>query len=684
MAINTAEVLKQLKKQNGEQASHDIRDARLESIPNIAHILEFAGKNPAEIRSLFPILREMYVKPIESEYVSDKDPIELLDMAGYRAWYVTNEEEQNAIAGYFRDARSVEHGMTGGNPRTDRHELICTVGQNWDDGRKRFDDHYIIHAVKKEAFGDDKLPESEWHIKPSEIPERQDDYGTSVISIQVSKRGDDISIKNRYNHTVPECDKTFNNNPDNIIPGLTNSIKNHFHVDFSVTNAEIPQNFRLVHGQFIRYNYEVENVCFDANYYFRGSDMVRIDKNSEMMLDYFVLDKKKKCLLNPSGVKDPAFDILAELINGKNIKDVASPDNPKEKVIYADGIRVAATENGKIIELNLPNVTEIGDGFLQLNDSIKRLNIPNVRKIGKFFLANNACMTKFDAPNLEEVGSYILNGNTILQEFNAPKLKSVGNDFLAQNNAITDLWLPELETVGNAFFFYNKVLKSVYVPKLRVVGDNFLSTNMELTKLGMSQLQTCGQGFVNSNKKLQSVILPELLDAGDNFMRFNIQCNELYVPKMKQCGNNFMCNNKGLTSVRFDELETVGGFFLERNQDIESLYAPKLKHVGISFMADNKKLKHLDLPSLEDTDFSPILLTNYVLESVNVPHLRDTERAKQFLTYKVANAKTRKTVEIAEAAKTVKDDMELFGSGSETESEDNPFVFQLLNEHVFQ
>ena len=145
-----------------------------------------------------------------------------------------------------------------------------------------------------------------------------------------------------------------------------------------------------------------------------------------------------------------------------------------------------------------------------------------------------------------------------------------------------------------------------------------------------------------------------------------------------------MCNNKGLTSVRFDELETVGGFFLERNQDIESLYAPKLKHVGISFMADNKKLKHLDLPSLEDTDFSPILLTNYVLESVNVPHLRDTERAKQFLTYKVANAKTRKTVEIAEATKTVKDDMELFGSGSETESEDNPFVFQLLNEHVFQ
>ena len=53
-------------------------------------------------------------------------------------------------------------------------------------------------------------------------PEREDEYGTSVISIQVTK-GDKsfISIKNRYNHSVSNPDATFGNNLDNIAPGLT-------------------------------------------------------------------------------------------------------------------------------------------------------------------------------------------------------------------------------------------------------------------------------------------------------------------------------------------------------------------------------------------------------------------------------------------------------------------------------
>ena len=44
--IDTNAVYKQLKKQNGEAAARVIRDAVLLDVPNIVHILEFAGNNP--------------------------------------------------------------------------------------------------------------------------------------------------------------------------------------------------------------------------------------------------------------------------------------------------------------------------------------------------------------------------------------------------------------------------------------------------------------------------------------------------------------------------------------------------------------------------------------------------------------------------------------------------------------
>lgn len=684
MPIDTAEVFKQLKKHHGEQVAKDVRDAHLDDIPNIVHILEFAGKNPVEIRELFPALREIYKMPTESEYVTDRSPLELLDMAGYYAWYVTNEQEQNAIAGYFRDTRSVEHGMTDGNARTDKNELLCTVGQNWDDGRRRFDNNYIINAVKKEALGDDKLPESEWHIKPSETPERQDEYGTSVISIQISKQGGYISIKNRYNHTVPNPDATFNNNPDNIVLGLSDSIKKHFDIEFSVVQYEIPEHFRMVHDQFLRFNYEVENVCFDENYYFQGSTITKIDKNSQMILDYFVLDKKNKRLLNPAKVKDPAFDILAGLINGKPIKDVANPDNPKERIIYADGIRVAATQGGKITELNLPNVTELGDGFLQYNDSIKRINIPSVKKIGNFFLNTNTALTEINAPSLQETGTYFLNANTEMHTMNTPKLQRVGNGFLMHNQKMTDLFLPELVQVGDSFLGYNRQIKSIYAPKLEFADNDFMMGNTELTEIILPRLQKCGNNFFANNRHVKSVFLPELSVVAGDFMRFNVECVELYVPKLKHVGNNFMCSNVGLTDVIFPELEETGGFFLERNHDIEHLFAPKLKKVGCSFMADNKKIKHLDLPNLQDTDFAPILLTNTVLESANVPLLKD-ENVKSYLTYKIANTKAaKKTVVVTQSPSTK---LELPASWMESDSTDDahayPFEMELFGGHTF-
>lgn len=82
--MDREEVFNQIKKNNGEKVAQDVRDARLDDIPNIVHILEFAGRDRDEVRFFFPLLREIYKKPIESEYTTDLDSITLLDMVRHR------------------------------------------------------------------------------------------------------------------------------------------------------------------------------------------------------------------------------------------------------------------------------------------------------------------------------------------------------------------------------------------------------------------------------------------------------------------------------------------------------------------------------------------------------------------------------------------------------------------------
>ena len=462
--INQEQIFKQIKKQNGEKFAQVMRgdrthDGSLLGIPNIVHILEFAGHDENDARQMRNVLRERYLadKSSELKYYTTKDPLELLNDAGYKAWFVNNVEEQNAIAGYFRSPRAAAHNMTGGHPRSsgvhgelssdpnDNGELLCTVYNNWDSGAKRFDNFFVIHAVKKEVLGDDKLAEEDWHIKPSDNPQREDEYGTSVISIQIPKDGGSISIKNRYNHTLRGVnpDNTFDNNPDNIIPGLSYALKRHFGVDFVTTDSPLPNGSDWVHDQIVHYNYEIDNIRFGPDCYFSGSNITKLDSDHQIMMDYMVLDTKTKEV--SSVIKqDTALGVFQNAFNGKNIK-IAKDKANKTTIITAPDGNSVTVRDGKIIELVLPNVTEIGENFLPYNTSLQSLSLPNVEKIGDWFIPNNQ----------------------ILSHLDAPKLKFTGDDFLPNNEALTELNLPELIEMGDYSLHNNYNMESINLPKAK-------------------------------------------------------------------------------------------------------------------------------------------------------------------------------------------------------------------------
>jgi hypothetical protein len=193
---------KKLKKQKGERFACTLRDYHngILEIPDIDKIVRHAG---SDVEDLLPYLMSLlaYNDNMPDPASIPEDPFVLLDRAGYEAFYADTLKKQNSIKSYFK-----------------KGELLCTFND-----RARFKDYHIIHAIKKNA---DEIRREDFKGREK----REDEYGTSVISIQMLKSGGFISIKNRYNHTVPACDNTFNSNPDNIIYGLSAALKTHFNL----------------------------------------------------------------------------------------------------------------------------------------------------------------------------------------------------------------------------------------------------------------------------------------------------------------------------------------------------------------------------------------------------------------------------------------------------------------------
>ena len=488
--IDTDAVYKKIKKQNGEAVAKVMREAVLLDVPNIVHILEFAGNNPDEVRALIPFIRERYKAKTKSEIFVDKNPLELLSDAGYDAFVVENEAQKDSIKKYFRSG-----------------EELCTFSDP--DRHKKF---YMIHAVKR---GADK-------IKPSANPERQDEYGTSVISIQIAKEGGFISIKNRYNHTVNDPDATFSNYPDFIIPGLTNSLKQFFNVDFDVTESLLPNVFCSINGQIFKFNYRIWGRLpgttesgyygYGDGFYFYGDNVIKLNRDHEIMLENYVLDMRDGTLTDviihesdgPSEFEQKMYKnrqntmkVLEKFFKGKNIK--VNSENKREKIISADGVWVAKVIDGKIVELNLPGVKVVGDDFLDHARHLQKLYMPDLEKAGNMFLWNVYSITQVHLPNLKEVGySFITRG--ALSHIELPSLKRCDGGFLEYNNSLTELYLPELQYAdGREFLPENCVLRRLDLPKLKNVPEWFLLKNKVLEYCNLPSVQK------SDSKKLRHV-----------------------------------------------------------------------------------------------------------------------------------------------------------------------------------
>lgn len=228
---------KNLKKFIGEYAFNIIKNITVD-----AEAIRKALVTTQNARNVFSDLTEYEVKSLCAE-ISNNGTIGQIRNT-------TQEEIKQAFnsVGYDVVIFDDEEKIAECKKYYSQNEIICTYNSL----KSRMNEYHMIVAVKKNIND----------IKRSDFPQREDEYGTSILNIQIAKNGSHMSIKNRYNHTVSNPDSTLNNNLDILYCGLQSMVLGYYNLASLNSNKSYYKNIVNIGGVYLKYHTEKNNIYF--------------------------------------------------------------------------------------------------------------------------------------------------------------------------------------------------------------------------------------------------------------------------------------------------------------------------------------------------------------------------------------------------------------------------------------
>ena len=599
-----------IKKKYGEDMSHLCRSL-------FPTILEETGELPRILLTSFNPSKFLYkdivdekqvsgfkdyilkIKKSENDFieVDNKTPEELLEQAGYKLYECHTEEDIQSFKKYYAE-----------------DEELCTFNGN------RLKTDYVFFAVKNNV--------SKIRREDFKNPERQDEYGTSVISIQFSKgMNNTLSIKNRYNHTVSRPDATFGNNLDNIITGLTKSFEKKYNLNITKTvneNFELNKYVKASDNKLYRYNLERNNVYYcPDNIIINNFKADKYEKEKYVLFDDFILDLVNK--------KMTTFEDYFNSFNDyfHNMKNIEIKKYDEYKIIKIDdGVELKLNKYNELIGYKNEKITHIEDNFLKNSPKLKELYLPNVVEIGDYFLSSNTELEEIVLPKVEKIGSNFLYRNKELSKVIMPKVKHIGNCFLEENRALDYLSLPELEEVGFNFMYGNSALRRMEFPKLKKVGFNFCFDNYICSNIDFPELEEIGNNFMANKLYIETVNLPNAKVIGDKFLYRTYTCNKISLPKVKIIGDDFLQRNMYLKRISLPKVVQIGNHFLSLNKCIKRINFPYVLSIGDNFLLEDLNVESIKLKNAIKVG-SNFIPDSYGIKEIDFNHLQSY--AERFL-----------------------------------------------------
>ena len=530
--------------------------------------------SPSE-RHIVDFIFEKLNSQNEEIVVTDKTPFELCDEAGYWLFECRTEEDIQAFKKYYAEG-----------------EELCTFHGG------RLDSHVVFWAVKKNV--------RDIKRKDFKAPERDDEYGTSVMSIQFNKQGTTrVSIKNRYNTNCNSGDKmdnpdaTLNNDLDNIAPGLTYSFEQLLQergltLDSSQNPFSIPGYVRANDGKYYKYNTRIGNT-----YYCPGNVIIIDGKTQKLpspekrfLIDYFVVDMENKTITMFDPTRKDAFtDGLTDIQKIDIVREKKDGEDIKSLIVYKEGceepIIITLDDDDKIIGYRNHELSKVEDDFLAFSRGLRALDTPNIEMLGNNFCQYSS-LEELSLPKLKRAGKGCCCCAKKLKKVYVPELIEMDDDGFAGTISLEEIVAPKLKRVRDRFCCDSETLKKVNLESLTEAGDDAFGMAYRLEELNAPALERVGKRFCN-NTSLTAINFTALIEAGDELAAMSEKVETVYLPKVKTLGDECFREVEGVKSVRMQNLEKAGSYFFEKAEDakeITEFEVPKISRIKWFFSSN--------------------------------------------------------------------------------------------------
>lgn len=600
--------LETIKKKYGESMAHLCRELFPNLLEKEGVLPEILQDNFAVSKNLCSDLKENKCTNSFQGYLLNRANIEynkpdtnespwaLMEKAGYKLYECITQAEIDSFKKYY-----------------DEDEQLCTFHDP-----DRLKSNYVFFAVKKNV--------NEIKRKDFKNPQREDAYGTSVISIQFSRGKNNItSIKNRYNHTVQNPDATFHNDLENIIPGLTSS----FEKQFGLHIGSYEKRFSMDHyeqakdNRFYRFNNFINGVHYCENNILLDDDNVVREYNvpeKYLFMDNYILDLSKKKIIK---YKDENSDGFIDNLDGMQKIDITRDKKTGTKKIVIkkannEDVEITLNKNNNIIKYKDSNLVDAGDNFMRYCVKLEEFDCPNLKKAGPKLLSRNRKLKEFNAPLLEEVPDGCLEMNEDLTKVDIRSATRIGDNFLNYNKELLELDAPNAIEIGRGLLDWNRKIENVNIPKVKKIdsnfinmsenvkingsnevlkldveeiGDGFLSNHLTIKEVYLKKLKTVGAGFINRNRIIEKIDVRNLENIGSSFLSSNRNLLDIDLGNATEIGDDFLQNNVILEKINVKNAEVVGNRFLKSNEGLRKLDISNLKEHGYEFIPNNRKVK---------------------------------------------------------------------------------------------
>ena len=580
--------LNQIKKIYGEEMMHLCRELFPSLLEQEGVLLNILKSNIAPTRSFAIDIKEnnlyeefqsyiySFTEVEKIKIIKNKNPFELMGEAGYMLYECKSEDDIQSFRKYYSEVKD---------------EVLCTIKNGG-----RLERCHVFFAVKKNV---DQIKREDF-----KNPKREDEYGTSVISIQFSRgRINTLSIKNRYNHSVPNPDATFSNNLDNIIPGLKHSFEKYygFHINQNERSeaeflTDILNYTKGNDGRYYHYNLEINGIYYcENNIIIKDGEVItkyRDNKERYLLIDEFIIDRKNKTICSCVYEKDSFVKSINDVGSIESINVTKNNENKNIDICYSDGkkIKIQVDRNNTIIGYENNHIMKIDNDFLYNNKHLKSISLSRALMIGDNFLYSNNIIEDISLPQALVVGRFFLPDDMQITSISLPNVRAINIGFLQNNERLSDISLPNVQRIGAQFLFYNKGLISISLPKVQIIRDNFLYNNTDLKHISLPNVIIVGNAFLVNNTELKFISLPCAQEIGYSFLYHNVDLEHIEIPRVKTIYSHFLVNNRVLKFIELPHAETIDNYFLPNNSQLVDVLVPLIQGIGQSSLFKRKRL----------------------------------------------------------------------------------------------